>query len=53
MELLDAAANNKIFLNILFTLTQAAYNNFQDVNFNGLNSDMKFLLDQIAGKFKK
>ncbi len=47
MGLLEEAKNNKIFLNILFSLTQTGYSNFRKLNYRMLADDMSELLNKI------
>jgi hypothetical protein len=53
IELLNTSNERKAFLNILFTLTQPAYGNYNELKFRDINIGMTELLQKITEKIKK
>ncbi len=51
-ELIDKSTCGKVFLNVLFSLSQPAYSAFERLNFRGLENDMKQLLRRIENKIE-
>jgi hypothetical protein len=51
--LLETASNGDKQIMILFTLTPAAYNSYEKLNFDKLSGDMKTLLAKVQASLNK
>ena len=53
LELLGESTKNKIFLNILFTLSQPAYSKYNELKFSEINSSMVSILNCVLKEIYK